>query len=81
MNWTEDMGGIVIALAMLVTMTFCTLNCSEEFRCTNDYDCPSAEVCNPNSGACQAFECENDGDCLDPTQRCQSNTCLDFKGS
>jgi hypothetical protein len=81
MHWAEDMGGIVIALAMLVTMTFCTLNCSDEFRCSNDYDCPSTKVCNKASGACHTLECETDNDCLNSGNICQNNSCTQAQDS
>ncbi|MFT5433654.1 MAG: hypothetical protein ACI9OJ_004360 [Myxococcota bacterium] len=53
--------------------------CSSDEGCTQDYDCPNTQVCNLDSGACEARGanyCDVDDDCPQATDRCDANTCV-----
>jgi len=66
---------LVGILAMCVGITT-LVDCSDEFRCSVDYDCPATQVCNDSNGQCEQFICEVPSDCLEPDQICVDNQCV-----
>lgn len=62
---------IVLTIALLLGLGFAA--CDSDFKCTDDYDCPEAEVCT-KSGSCERFVCEVAEDC-DGDLICEDNAC------
>ena len=63
-------------ICALAIATSAMIACAEEVVCETDYDCPSTEVCNANSGDCEPLRCQVDDDCPGPKDRCQQNQCI-----
>ena len=73
--------GLAIGMVATVVVVGCTalMGCSADFACTKDYDCPSTEVCNVETGTCEATGpgyCDTDDDCPRADDRCDAHQCV-----
>jgi hypothetical protein len=57
--------------ATLACLMLAVAGCGE---CEKDFDCPGTKVCNVSAGQCEAFVCDDDGDCP-PDLACRKNRC------
>lgn len=59
------------ARALIALLALTLTACAE---CEDDYDCPAARICDPESATCQALVCRADRDCP-PAHTCADNAC------
>ncbi|MFT7624854.1 MAG: hypothetical protein ACI9WU_004044 [Myxococcota bacterium] len=74
-------GSILSVVLALAVAGVAATGCSDEFRCSKDYDCPATRVCNLASGVCEPFVCEVDADCIASDQLCAGNACVARTGA
>ncbi len=63
-----------LAAFALVLASLLGVGCDSESGCSNDFDCPAAQVCRVTTGQCEALSCKEDADC-ESGQVCRDNRC------
>lgn len=65
----------LLIIVVVGCLSLFALGCGDEFKCTKDFDCPATQVCNTQSGQCEPFICDVDGDCDQAGAVCLDNQC------
>ena len=70
--------GDSMKLRTLLILPIFAIACSNgSSKCTVDYDCPGDQICNVQTGECEAPQCKTNKDCGNPYMICQNNRCID----